>query len=215
VSPAGAQVLRLETGVEVDLDRFDPQRFLAQARRSLAELAGTGTLNAAADSGREPHRSGAGQGGRQPPATPGDVRSEAAAPGGTPDLNLLRYHHYMDWSAGVASGSYLTAGMVICPCSMGTLSAIAAGTSSNLIHRAADVHLKERRPLVLVPRETPLHLIHAENMARCIRAGAVMLPAAPGWYHRPRSLLDMLDFITARVLDQLSIAHSLGRRWGE
>jgi 4-hydroxy-3-polyprenylbenzoate decarboxylase len=124
------------------------------------------------------------------------------------------YHHYQDFSAGIASGSFLTAGMVIIPCSMSTLGAIAAGTTTNLITRAADVHLKERRKLILVPRETPLSLIHLENMARVTRAGAVVLPAAPGWYHRPRCLDDLIDFVVARICDQLGVSSGLVARWG-
>ena len=118
-----------------------------------------------------------------------------------------------DRGAAPASGSVLTAGMVVCPCSMGTLASIAAGTSRSLVERAADVTLKERRPLVLVPRETPLSAIHLENMLRLTRAGAVVMPAAPGFYHRPSSVDDLVDFIAARVLDQLGVAHSVGKRW--
>src|SRR5262249_45721761 len=102
------------------------------------------------------------------------------------------YHHHADFSAGIASGSFVTAGMVVAPCSMGTLAAIAHGISTNLVTRAADVHLKERRKLILVPRETPLSLVHIENMAAATRAGAVVLPAMPGWYHRPKSLDDLI-----------------------
>jgi 4-hydroxy-3-polyprenylbenzoate decarboxylase len=120
-----------------------------------------------------------------------------------------------DRGAGPASGSSLTAGMVICPCSMGTLSAIAVGASRSLVERAADVVLKERRPLVLVPRETPLSAIHLANMLRLARAGAVVLPASPGFYHRPSSIDDLVNFVVARVLDHLGVQHTLTQRWGE
>ena len=119
-----------------------------------------------------------------------------------------------DRGAPPASGSALNAGMVICPCSMGTLSAISIGASRSLVERAADVALKERRPLVLVPRESPLSAIHLENMLRVTRAGAVVLPAAPGFYRRPSSIDDLIDFVVARVLDHLGIEHNLMRRWG-
>jgi len=119
-----------------------------------------------------------------------------------------------DRGAAPASGSALNAGMVICPCSMGTLSAISVGASRSLVERAADVALKERRPLVLVPRESPLSAIHLENMLRVTRAGAVVLPASPGFYHHPTSVDDLVDFVVARVLDHLGIEHALVRRWG-
>lgn len=123
-------------------------------------------------------------------------------------------HDLRDFSAGIASGSFRTRGMVICPCSTGTLSAIASGASNNLIHRAADVHLKERRRLILVPRETPLSLITLSNMVTVTEAGAVVLPAMPGYYHQPRSIADLVDFVVARICDQLDVAHELSRRWG-
>jgi flavin prenyltransferase len=118
-----------------------------------------------------------------------------------------------DRGAAPASGSARNAGMIICPCSMGTVAAIAAGTSRSLVERAADVALKERRKLVLVPRETPLSAIHLENMLRVTRAGAVVLPAAPGFYNRPSHITELVDFVVARVLDQMDVPHSLGARW--
>jgi 4-hydroxy-3-polyprenylbenzoate decarboxylase len=118
-----------------------------------------------------------------------------------------------DRGATPASGSALSAGMVICPCSMGTLSAIAVGASRSLVERAADVALKERRPLVLVPRESPLSAIHLENMLRVTRAGALVLPASPGFYHRPATVDDLVNFVVARVLDHLGVPHRLSPRW--
>jgi flavin prenyltransferase len=119
-----------------------------------------------------------------------------------------------DWYAPMASGSNPGDAMAVCPCSMGTLGAIAGGLADNLIERAADVMLKERRPLVLVPRETPLSAIHLENMLKLARAGAVILPPAPGFYTRPQSVEDVVDFVVARVLDHLGVAHTLLPRWG-
>jgi 4-hydroxy-3-polyprenylbenzoate decarboxylase len=118
-----------------------------------------------------------------------------------------------DRGAAPASGSSRTAGMIICPCSMGTLSAIAAGASRSLIERAADVTLKEQRKLVLVPRETPLSAIHLGNMLRLARAGAVVMPAAPGFYHQPTRISDLVDFMVARMLDQLDVEQTLVARW--
>ncbi|MHB1862824.1 MAG: UbiX family flavin prenyltransferase [Gemmatimonadaceae bacterium] len=118
-----------------------------------------------------------------------------------------------DRGAAPASGSALNAGMVICPCSMGTLSAVSVGASRSLVERSADVALKERRPLILVTRETPLSAIHLENMLRLTRAGAVVMPAAPGFYHRPARVDDLVDFIVARVLDHLGVPHELAARW--
>lgn len=118
-----------------------------------------------------------------------------------------------DRGAAPASGSARNRGMVICPCSMGTVSAISQGTSRSLVERAADVALKERRPLILVPRETPYSAIHLENMLRVTRAGAIVMPASPGFYHRPTTIEEMVDFVVARVLDHLGVEHALGQRW--
>ena len=120
-----------------------------------------------------------------------------------------------DWSAPVASGSNSPEAMLVCPCSMGTLAAIAQGLANNLIERAADVILKERKKLILVPRETPLSDIHLENMLRLSRAGAIILPPNPGFYRRPQSVDDLVDFVVARLLDQLGVPHTLIQRWGE
>jgi flavin prenyltransferase len=120
-----------------------------------------------------------------------------------------------DWTAPIASGSAVPRAMVVCPCTSGTLAAIASGLSRNLIERSADVVLKEQRKLILVHRETPLSVIHLENMLRLAKLGALMLPANPGFYHRPTCVSDLVDFIVARVLDHLEIAHSLLPRWGE
>ena len=135
-------------------------------------------------------------------------RTHAALPG------ALEVYGREEWFAPVASGSNPPDAMVVCPCSMGTLAAIAQGLADNLIERAADVALKEKRPLVLVPRETPLSAIHLENMLRLSRAGAVILPPNPGFYTHPQTVQDVVDFVVARVLDQLGVAHALLPRWG-
>ncbi|MBI5116094.1 UbiX family flavin prenyltransferase [Candidatus Poribacteria bacterium] len=125
------------------------------------------------------------------------------------------YYHHDYISAPIASGTFPIDAMVVVPCSMSTLAGIAAGLGNNLILRAADVTLKERRPLILVPRETPLGLIAIENMASVTRAGACVLPAMPALYNRPKTVQEMVDFVVGKILDQLHIRHELFRRWGE
>ncbi len=126
----------------------------------------------------------------------------------------LRVYGREEWFAPAASGSNSADAMVVCPCTMGSLAAIAHGLADNLIERAADVMLKELRPLILVPRETPFSLVHLRNMTQLAEAGAVILPANPGFYHRPESVDQVVDFIVARILDQLGVPHELMTRWG-
>ncbi len=193
ISETGRELLRHELNLHVDLNNFQPQSLLPDSGQlridsklqQLRSLSGVSTEDS----------------------------NVLESPGDPP--GQIIYHHFRDFTAAIASGSFLTAGMVVCPCSGGTLSAIAQGSSTNLIARAADVHLKERRPLVLVPRETPLSAIQLENMKRCVDAGAVMLPASPGFYHGVRGVSDLVDFVVARVCDQLGIEHNLMARWGE
>ena len=190
---AGAQaVLKQELDLSVDLDNFDPE---------MISLAGGPS---AEDEKLQHVRTLAGISSES-----SNVLSIASGEPGT-----IHYYHYRDYLAAIASGSFLTDGMAVCPCSGGTLSAIVRCTSANLIHRAAEVHLKERRKLILVPRETPLSLMQLDNMRRAVEAGAVMLPATPAFYHGVTSIQDLVDFIVARVCDQLGIDNALIRRWG-
>jgi flavin prenyltransferase len=142
-----------------------------------------------------------------------DIDGEPALRASTGDWSRIVLHRDDDRGATPASGSAPSRGMVICPCSMGTLASIAQGTTRSLIERAADVVLKERRRLILVPRETPYSRIHLENMLRLTDAGAVILPASPGFYHRPQRIDDLIDFVVGRVLAQLGIDSDIGPRW--
>ena len=189
ISPAGVEVFKQELGLTIDLENFDESQLLADTNDLGGENPALGT---------RPSGLGA-----------SSIFTDI-------DLNVgtLKYHHYRDFFAPVASGSYLTDGMVICPCSMGTLASLANGISSNLIHRSADVHLKERRKLVLVPRETPLGSIQLENMKKLSDAGATILPAMPGFYHNPLTIHDLVDFVVGRICDQLGVRQDLTKRWG-
>jgi 4-hydroxy-3-polyprenylbenzoate decarboxylase len=141
------------------------------------------------------------------------IRDESALRNATGDWSGVTLHPDDDRGATPASGSSPSRGMVICPCSMGTLASIAQGTTRSLIERAADVVLKERRTLVLVPRETPYSTIHLENMLRVARAGATVLPASPGFYHRPSGIDQLVDFVVARILDHAGIENTVAPRW--
>lgn len=193
ISPAATQVLDLELGLRVDLNEFNRDMLLP----SDEQIAGDSRLSML----------------RAPSGLSGHAVSSVLSDSDI-SRGRLHYHHYMDFSAGIASGSFLTEGMVICPCSMGTLASLANGQSGNLIHRAADVHLKERRRLIVVPRETPLGIIQLENMQKLTQAGATVLPAMPGFYHHPVTIHDLVDFVVGRICDQLGIRHDLFRRWG-
>jgi 4-hydroxy-3-polyprenylbenzoate decarboxylase len=193
ISEAAQAVIRQELGLAPDLENFEPQEWLAQLAPGPDDRTPDVDLWSA-DRSAAPLDAGSGKSGRS---------------------GRIGYHHFRDLMAPIASGSFLTDGMVVCPCSMGTLSAIVHGTSANLIHRAADVHLKERRPLVLVPRETPLSPVQLDNMKRAAEAGAIILPAMPGFYHGPKKIGDLVDFVVARICDQLGVANTLIRRWGD
>ena len=193
ISPSGRVVLQQELGVLVNLDRFR-LRDLTQPVASVPAGDATEMQRTIQDMLH-------------------GLEEVLTSPGG--GNGRVVYHHHSDFMSPVASGSFLTSGMIVCPCSGGTLSAVVHGSSDNLIQRAADVHLKERRKLILVPRETPLSSIQLDNMKRACDAGAVVLPAMPGWYHGVRTIRDLIDFIVARILDQVGIEHALMRRWGE
>jgi len=147
--------------------------------------------------------------------TPGREAQEALSARFSAAPGQLRVFGREEWFAPIASGANPADAMVICPCTMGTLASIAAGLSDNLIERAADVTLKEQRKLLLVPRETPFSALHLENMLKLARLGAVILPANPGFYHRPQTTTALVDFIVARILDHLAVPHQLIPRWGE
>jgi 4-hydroxy-3-polyprenylbenzoate decarboxylase len=192
ISPAGQLVLKQELDLNVDLDNFSPTMLMLDNGDVL----------------RDPKlkmlRSIAG------------ISSDSSnvLGFGTGDPGELKFYHPSDYFAPIASGSFLTDGMVVCPCTSGTLGAITHGAHTNLIHRTAEVHLKERRKLILVPRETPLALTHIRNMQLAAEAGAIILPAMPGFYHGVKLIGDLVDFVIGRICDQLGVPNTLIQRWG-
>ena len=194
ISPAGQAVLKQELGLEVDLAGVTLGELVPDAAAYRDDLRFAKLRSLLSDEPLALHR---------------------ATNNEEPRTKNIHYHHYQNLFAPIASGSFITAGMVVAPCSGGTLSGIAQGSSANLIQRAADVHLKERRKLILVPREAPLSLIHLDNMRKCAEAGATIVPAAPGWYHGVSTIRDLVDFVVARICDQLGVPNSLMKRWGE
>lgn len=190
ISPSGAAVLKEELGIQVDLNRFDLKSLQCSPLAPREE--------------------------KQPASSTSSKQASTPLPNlAERDGYTLHYCHYQDLMSPIASGSFLTAGMVVCPCSGSTLASIAHSLGTNLIHRAAEVHLKERRKLLLVPRETPLSLPQIDNMRKATEAGAVVLPASPGFYHRPKSIDDLVDFVVGRICDQLQVEKELIPRWGE
>lgn len=191
ISPAGQQVLEHELDITVDLDNFNSNDlFLGDPDKDDSKLS---LLRDSAGISSEDSSI---------------LGENLGKPG------KLIYHHHQDYTAQMASGSALIDSMVVVPCSGSTLSGIAHGSSRNLIQRAAEVALKERRKLIIVTRETPLSLSHIENMRAVTLAGAVILPAAPGWYHQVKTVRDLVDFIVNRICDQLDVPNALVDRWG-
>lgn len=188
ISPSGAAVIEQELGLKVDTKNPTPD--------AISETFGLGGGDEALH--------------RAVPLLKGSKPVAAADQPGT-----LRTFHHADFMAPMASGSFLTAGMALVPCSGTTLSSIASGAASNLIQRAAEVQLKERRPLVIVPREAPISLAHIDNLRKVTEAGTIVVPASPGWYHGVETLADLIDFIVARICDQLGVRNALMKRWGE
>jgi 4-hydroxy-3-polyprenylbenzoate decarboxylase len=192
ISYAAQAVMKQELELNVDLESFTPSMLMLDSSRALK------------DDKLQQIRSLAGISSES-----SNVLSISSG-----EQGRIVYHHCRDYTSSIASGSFLTDGMIICPCSSGTLSSIVHGTSSNLIHRAAEVHLKEGRKLVLVTRETPLSQIILRNMLRAAKAGATILPASPGFYHGVTTIQDLVDFVVGRVCDQVGIANGMIKRWG-
>ncbi|VAX41660.1 Flavin prenyltransferase UbiX [hydrothermal vent metagenome] len=193
ISANAVSVFKQELGLKIDLDNFDISQILPEGDNQPED---SKLMSLRSDSASAYAMSSV--------FSESDITRER-----------LTYHHYCDFYSGIASGSFLTDGMIICPCSTGTMASIANGLSSNLIHRAADVHLKEHRKLIVVPRETPISTLQLANLHKLSSNGAIILPASPGFYHGALTIHDLIDFIVGRICDQLGINHNLSQRWGE
>jgi 4-hydroxy-3-polyprenylbenzoate decarboxylase len=224
ISPSGAAVISQELGIEVGQTRERIQTLLRYAWPSTiagSPIAGSqptdshiATSNSESTSSN--HAGGNPASGNPASANPAGGRvwkplTSEEVERVVPNLHVYDYRNFF---TPVASGSFRTAAMIICPCSGATLSGVVHAAGNNLIQRAADVHLKEHRKLILVPRETPLSVFQLENMTRAAQAGAILMPAMPGWYHGVQTPVDLIDFVVSRILDHLDIEHSLMKRWG-
>lgn len=194
VSPSGAAVIKQELGLGLDLRCPDLEALLSYRPHWASSDVASDARSSVSGGDR---RGGA------------EMDQHAAA------MAQMHYHQYDDYMTPIASGSFQTDAMVICPCSGSTLSGVARAAASNLIQRAAEVHLKEHRKLVVVPRETPMSVLQLENMLRLAQAGAVILPAMPGWYHGVTSLDSIIDFVVSRILDQIGVENDMVSRWGD
>lgn len=192
ISYAAQAVLKQELDLNVDLDNFVPSMLMLDNAHGLKDEKLQQIRNLAGISSES-----------------SNVLSISSG-----EQGKIIYHHCRDQMSPIASGSFLTDGMIVCPCSCGTLSSIVHGTNATLIHRAAEVHLKEGRKLILVTRETPLSQVILRNMLRAAKAGATILPASPGFYHGVTTIQDLVDFVVGRICDRLGIANVMIRRWG-
>ncbi len=191
ISPAGRDVIEQEVGLAIDFHKLDPSPILSWLRDNFGAQRKTEPQHLC-------HK-------------PSPMQASSA--GSKDKVGPLQLWHFEDWGSPLASGSAVRDAMVICPCSVATLAAVVHGMADNLIRRAAEVHLKEHRPLIVVPRETPLSAIQLRNLYRAAKLGIVVLPAMPGFYHHPQSVMDLVDFVVARVCDHLRVTHQLVERW--
>lgn len=199
ISPAARDVLAQELGIQIDLEAFDGQVL----EPWLGPAACPRNLWRPSDEASNPQRTSGSE---------ALLAEKTDRPTGSL-LSRLFYWHYQDWSSPLASGSAVREAMIICPCSLATVAAVVHGLADNVIRRAAEVHLKERRPVIVVPRETPLSVVQLRNLYRAARLGITVLPAMPGFYHRPQTVGDLVDFVVARICDHLGVDFSRRVQW--